>query len=148
MLRQESCAGPGYKYQAPTIVKKQQSIQYTSYLLFWLRPPLRSRSRVDLGKFFSKYGCIDPIDLHCLSISTVMAYTSVRTAASIRSTSTTTLVWVSYRLLSSSSTAASIQSTSTARTRLRSSYRLYLRVAFLRIDSLSYRYCLLLPLFI
>ena len=34
---------------------------------FWLRPPLRSRSRVDLGEFFSEYGCIDPVDLHCLS---------------------------------------------------------------------------------
>ena len=36
----------------------------TSYLLFRLRPPLRSRSIVDLGEFFNKYGCIDPVDLH------------------------------------------------------------------------------------
>ena len=92
MLRQKSYAGPGYKYEVPTIVKEQQSIQYTSYLLFRLWPPLRSRSRVDLSEFFSKYGCIDPVDLHCLSVSTVMAYTSVRTAASIWSTSTVTLV--------------------------------------------------------
>ena len=92
MLRQESSAGPGYKYQAPAIVKVQQSIQYTSYLLFLLRPPLRSRSRVDLDEFFSKYGCIDPVNLHCLSVSTVMVYISIRMAASIRSTPTATLV--------------------------------------------------------
>ena len=33
-------AGPGYKYQTPTTVKEQQSIKYTSYLLFRLWPPL------------------------------------------------------------------------------------------------------------
>ena len=139
VLRQESRTGPRYKYESPTIVRHTiNPIQVTYF--FQLRPPLRS-SRVDLDEFFSKYGCIDPVDLHCLSVSTIMAYTSIRTVASIRSTSIMTLVWISYRLLSSSSTAASIWSTSTARTRLRSSYQLYLRVAFLQIDSLSYRYC-------
>ena len=44
MLRQESCTGPRYKYQTPAIVKEQQSIQYTSHLLFRLQPPL---DRVD-----------------------------------------------------------------------------------------------------
>ena len=81
MLRQESCTGPRYKYQTPAIVEINQSIQIQVNYFFRLRPPLRSRSRVDLGEFFSKYGCIDPVDLHCLSVSTVMAYTSVRTTA-------------------------------------------------------------------
>ena len=72
--------GSGYKYQTPAIVENNQSIKYKSITFFRLRPPLRSRSRVDLGEFFSKYGCIDPVDLHCLSVSTVMAYTSVRVA--------------------------------------------------------------------
>ena len=86
MLRQESCIGPGYKYQTPAIVKRNQSIQIQVNYFFWLHPPLRSRSRVDLGEFFSEYGCIDPVDLHCLSVSTVMVYTSIRMVASIRST--------------------------------------------------------------
>ena len=34
-----------------------------SYLLFWLWPTLRSRSRVDLDEFFSELGCISPADL-------------------------------------------------------------------------------------
>ena len=51
-------------------------------LSFWLRSLLRSRSRVDLVEFFSKYDCIDPVDLYCLSVSTVMVYTSVRMASS------------------------------------------------------------------
>ena len=93
MLRQESCAGPGYKYQALAIVKGHQSInQIQVNYFFRLRPPLRSRSRVDLGEFFSEYGCINPVDLHCLSVSTVMVYTSVRMATLIRSTPTATLV--------------------------------------------------------
>ena len=71
MLRQKSCTGPGYKYQTPAIVKINQS-KYKSITFFWLRPPLRSRSRVDLDEFFSEYGCINPVDLHCLSISTIM----------------------------------------------------------------------------
>ena len=85
MLRQESCTGPEYKYQTPAIVKGHTINPIQVIYFFWLWPPLRSRSRVDLGEFFSKYSCIDPVDLHCLSVSTVMAYTSVRTAASIRS---------------------------------------------------------------
>ena len=92
MLRHKSCVGSGYKYQTPAIAKGTQLIKYKLLTFFLLRSPLRSQSRVDLGEFFSKYGCIDPVDLHCLSVSTVMAYTSVRTAASIRSTSTATLV--------------------------------------------------------
>ena len=82
----------GYIDQTSAIVKKELINQIQVNLLFRLQPPLRSRSRVDLGEFFSKYGCIDPVDLHCLSISTVMVYTSVRMAASIRSTPTVTLV--------------------------------------------------------
>ena len=92
MLRQESSTGPGYKYQTLAIVKEQSINPNTSQLLFRLRPPLRSRSRVDLGEFFSEYGCIDPIDLYCLSVSTVMVYTSVHMAASIQSTPTAALV--------------------------------------------------------
>ena len=53
MLRQESCVGSVYKYHASAIVKQQQSI----------RPPLRSRSRVDLDEFFSEQSCIGPVDL-------------------------------------------------------------------------------------
>ena len=83
--------GLGYKYQSLTIVKDTIN-QIPVIHFFRLRPPLRSRSRVDLGEFFNEYGCIYPVDLHCLSVSTVMVYTSVRTTASIRSTSTTTLV--------------------------------------------------------
>ena len=90
MLRHESCVGPGYKYQTSTIVKHTINPIQVIYF-FWLRPPLRSRSRVDLGEFFSKYGCINLVYLHCLSVSTVMVYTSVRMAASIRSTSTACL---------------------------------------------------------
>ena len=92
MLRQESCTGPRYKYQTPAIVKGHQSIQIQVNYFFWLRPPLRSRSRVDLGEFFIEYGYIDPVDLHCLSVSIVMVYTSIRMAESIRSTPTTALV--------------------------------------------------------
>ena len=84
--------GSGYKYQTPAIVKRNQSIQIQVNYFFRLQPPLRSRSRVDLGEFFSEYGYIDPVDLHCLSISTVMVYTSVHMAASIRSTPTAALV--------------------------------------------------------
>ena len=32
-------------------------------LLFWLHANLRSRSTVDLGEFFNKQSCIDPVDL-------------------------------------------------------------------------------------
>ena len=77
----------------PDYCKKTHTINQIQVIyFFWLRPPLRSRSRVDLDEFFSKYGCIDLVDLHYLSVSIIMAYTSVRMAASIRSTSTTTLV--------------------------------------------------------
>ena len=58
--------GPGYKYQTPAIVKEQPINQIQVNYFFRLRPPLRSRSRVDLDEFFGKYGCIDPVDLHCL----------------------------------------------------------------------------------
>ena len=92
MFRQESCTGPRYKYQTLAIIKRNQSIQIQVNYFFQIRPPLRSRSRVDLGEFFSEYGCIDSADLHCLSVSTVMVYTSVRMAASIRSTPTVALV--------------------------------------------------------
>ena len=84
--------GSGYKYQTLAIVEKEPINQIQVNYFFRLRPPLRSKSRVDLGEFFSKYGCIDPVDLHCLSVSTVMVYTSVRMAASIRLTPTATLV--------------------------------------------------------
>ena len=84
--------GSGYKYQTPAIVKEEPMKQIQVNYFFWLWPPLRSRSGVDLDEFFSKYGYIDPVDLHCLFVTTIMAYTSVRTAASIRSTSTVTLV--------------------------------------------------------
>ena len=79
MHRQESCTGPGYKYQTPAIVKDTINPIYKSFT-FSAPATLRSRSRVDLGEFFSKYGCIDPVDLRCLSVSTVMTYTSVRVA--------------------------------------------------------------------
>ena len=82
--------GSRYKYQTSAIVEDNQSIKYKSIYFFWLQPPLRSRSRVDLGEFFSEqgcisstdvrlvckyhhglyfcsYGCIDLIDLHCNS---------------------------------------------------------------------------------
>ena len=81
----------GYKYQTPAIVR-DQSIQIQVNYFFRLWPPLRSRSRVDFGEFFSEYGCIDQVDLHCLSVSTVMVYTSIRMAASIWSAPTVTLV--------------------------------------------------------
>ena len=58
--------GSGYKYQTPAIVKENPINQIQVNYFFWLWPPLRSRSRVDLGEFFDKYGCIDPVDLHCL----------------------------------------------------------------------------------
>ena len=83
--------GPGYKYQTPAIVRTTINQIQVNYF-FRLRPPLRSRSRVDLDEFFSEYGCIDLVDLHCLSVSTVMVYTSIRMAASIRSTPTAALV--------------------------------------------------------
>ena len=83
MLRQESCVGPGYKYQSPAIVRHTiNQIQVTYF--FGSGHPLG----VDLGKFFSEqgcigladlrlvykyhhglylclYDCIDPVDLHC-----------------------------------------------------------------------------------
>ena len=71
------CCAPGNAYILETLGGEEE---------------FRSKSRVDLGEFFSEYGCIDPVDLHCLSVSTVMVYTSVRMAASIRSTPTATLV--------------------------------------------------------
>ena len=83
--------GFGYKYQTLAIVKHTINQIQVNYF-FWLRPPLRSRSRVDLGEFFSEYGCIDSVDLHCLSVSTVIVYTSVRMVATIRLTPTATLV--------------------------------------------------------
>ena len=52
VLRQESCVGPGYKHQTLAIVKDTINEILVIYF-FRLRPPLRSRSRVDLGEFFS-----------------------------------------------------------------------------------------------
>jgi hypothetical protein len=65
MHRQESCVGPGYKYQTLAIIRHTINPIYKSFTFFWLRPPLRSRSRVELDEFFSKYGCINLVDLHC-----------------------------------------------------------------------------------
>ena len=148
MLRQESCTGRKYKYQTPAILKKTSINPNTSQLLFQLWPPLRSRSRVDLGEFFSEYGCIDLVELYCLSVSTVMVYISIRMAASIRSTSTATLVYASYRLLPSSSMACVILPHTPL---LELDQGQVIGSTFewqSLVDSLSYRYCLLLSLFI
>ena len=40
MLRQESCVGPGYKYQALAIVKDNQSIQIQVNYFFGFGHPL------------------------------------------------------------------------------------------------------------
>ena len=139
--------GPEYKYWTPAIVKKPINQIQVNYF-FWLWPPLRSRSRVDLGEFFSEYGCIDPVDRHCSSVSTVMVYTSVRMATSIRSTPTATLVYASYRLLPSSCMAYVIL----PHTPLLELDQGQVIGSILEwqslVDSLSYRYCLLLSLFI
>ena len=148
MLEQDSCLGSGYKYQTLSIEKHNQSIKYKSIYFFRLRPPLRSRSRVDLNEFFSEYGCIDPVDLHCLSVSTIMVYTSIHMAASIWSTPTATLVQASYRLLPSSSMACVIL----PHTPLLELDQGQVIGSTLEcqslVDSLSYRYCLLLIAFI
>ena len=72
-----------YKYKSPAIVSRRsnQPIQITFF--FGSVPTLRSRSSVDLGEFFNKQGCIGSVDLG-LSISTIMAYTLVSKAASIK----------------------------------------------------------------
>ena len=54
--------GSGYKYQTPAIVNQPINQIQVNYF-FWLWPPLRSRSRVDLGEFFSEQGCISPANL-------------------------------------------------------------------------------------
>ena len=137
----------GYKYKPPAIVITHNQSN-TSYLFFRLQPPLRSRSRVNLGEFFSKYGCIDSVDLHCLSVSTVIVYTSVHMAASIRSTSTATLVQASYRLLPSSSMVCVILP-HTPLLELDQGQVIGSTLEWQSlVDSLSYRYCLLLSLFI
>ena len=147
MLELDSCLDSGYKYQAPAIVKHTIN-QIQVNLLFLLRPPLRSRSRVDLGEFFSEYGCIDPVDLHCLYVSTVMVYTSVRMAASIRSPPTATLVQASYRFLSNSSMACVILP-HTPLLELDQGQVIGSTLGWQSlVNSLSYRYCLLLSSFI
>jgi hypothetical protein len=47
----------GYKYKPLAIVSNYLSlINQTRNLTFWLRPPLRSRSRVDFDEFFGQAG--------------------------------------------------------------------------------------------
>ena len=126
VLEQDSCLGSGYKYQTPAIVKNIQSIN-TKYF-FGFTPTLRSRSTVDLSEFFNKQGCIDPVDSG-LFVSSFMAYTFVCKATSVPPTS----YELQYKLAIDPYLVQvrlhRLSSTSTARIRLRSSYRLYLRVA-------------------
>ena len=68
MLRQESCACPGYKYQTLAIVKDTQSIKYQLFTFFSFDHPLG------------------------VGVEYILVSSSVSTAASIRSTSTVTLV--------------------------------------------------------
>ena len=101
---QESLA-QGININPQPLYQDIQSIKY-NLPFFQLRPTLRSRSRVDLDEFFSKQGCIGLADLWL-----VCKYRHA-------------LYFCLYGCID----LVDLWSTSTVRIRLRSNYRLYLRV--------------------
>ena len=125
----------------PQLLYQGHPINQYKLLFFGSVPTLRSRSRVDLGEFFNKQGCIGLADLRLVCKYRHGLYFCSK-AASVKFDLHYEL---QYKLVTNSYLVQvrlhQLSSTSTARMRLRSSYRLYLRVASIRVDSLSYRSC-------
>ena len=75
----------GIIYWTPAIVRHLCDQSKTRVFTFWLRSPLRSRSRVDLGKFFGQAGLHWLGPTFILSVSIRHDLYFIYKAASVRS---------------------------------------------------------------